>query len=299
MPATSDRQRVEDLVSILEVFLSDPVEMPGWSLRRWRLVVARPRRAGEFQRVVCDARMQPLLGWVGANSGHLRRLGAVAAAMAALDGAAVAEVPRPGVGAEELAAALAGAVSDARPLGIRPQPQSRVTLSANMDLRPSPSLPVEAGEVSPFVDLAADLLRRAGCDLALDERLALRLGAALDVAVDHWLGKAVPGEGLPAFPSEGALRSDRRLTVLLGRDRDLRYLVYGPQPGRGRPLQAACRRGLAYWVAMALVAAHTGQEAPTVPKDVLAHWRLQLARIGSSSGGVDPARVNSLDVPSA
>ena len=54
---------------------------------------------------------------------------------------------------------------------------------------------------------------------------------------------ATASANLPAFFSEDRLRADKRLAVRLGGDRDLLYLVYGPQPGRGRPIQEARRRG--------------------------------------------------------
>lgn len=147
--------------------------------------------------------------------------------------------------------------------------------------------------------MATGLLGQAGCDLHHDPVLADRLSVALDVAVEHWTADAEPGAGLPAFRSENVLRSTKRLAVLLGRDRDLLHLVYGPQPGRGRPLQVARQRGLAYWVAVGLGADRLDQPAPVVPAVVVAHWRQELGRLGSAPGPGLAQAMDRSDTPSA
>lgn len=77
------------------------------------------------------------------------------------------------------------------------------------------------------------------------------------------------------------------MSCLLGADRDLQRLVEGPAPGRGRPLQVARRRGLAYWVALALLAAADYDPLPAIPLEVTAHWRRELSRLADGPTLVD------------
>ena len=97
---------------------------------------------------------------------------------------------------------------------------------------PSSTMPVAD---SPFLPTAAHLLGLAGFDLADDSAFAQRLVVVLDVVLGHWMATARPGAGLPEFAPEDRLRSDKRLAVRLGADRDLLYLVYGPNPGAVAP----------------------------------------------------------------
>ncbi len=87
---------------------------------------------------------------------------------------------------------------------------------------------------------------------------------------------------MAASPSSGGPRkgaNKHRVSHLLGADRDLQRLVEGPGPGRGRPLQAARQRGLAYWVAVALRSATEGTPLPALPAKVVDHWRRELSRL--------------------
>jgi hypothetical protein len=285
-----------DLSAILAALLAEPVVLPGWSAARWRTAISQPLRAGNMPTPICDARLGPLMAWVTRRTGPQRHLGALAAVLAVLDDA----LNSGQADSAAMAVRVERAAVTARPLGLRPRSQARVTPSAGLDRRAAPGVSVRERRVeSPFVEIAFAVLGQAGCDVGADPAFAARLGAALDVAVDHWLGDSPPGAGLPGFRSENLLRSTSRLTALLGRDRDLRYLVYGPQPGRGRSLQTARCRGLVYWVAVAMVARHLGEPAPSVPRDVAVHWRRELWRLGSPAGPEPTLAADSSDAPSS
>jgi hypothetical protein len=174
-----------------------------------------------------------------------------------------------------------------------------MSASPHMDRHAAPTSPLARASESPFLETAVELLDRVGYDLGADRALACRLVVALDVVLGHWMSNARPGEGLPAFFSEDRLRSDKRLAVRLGRDRDLLYLVYGPQPGRGRPLQEARQRGLAYWVALTWRAERLGEAAVPPPGQVLAHWRQELYRLATATEVIPSATTDRSDAPSA
>jgi hypothetical protein len=222
-------------------------------------------------------------------------MGAAAAALAVVD-RAVAECRQDPVG---VAGDLHDAVLAARPLLPRYQALRRVSLSATMDRRPVPEPTRRVPADSPLVGVAFAVFQRAGVNRPHTLALVGRLAVALDVAVEHWTAGAAPGEGLPEFPPEGALRSTKRLAALLGGERDLLPLVYGPQPGRGRPLQVARRRGLAYWVALYVRAEQLGEDPPPLPYPVVRHWRTELDRLQAASQGVPVPALDSLDTPCA
>jgi hypothetical protein len=213
------------------------------------------------------------------RTGPTHHLGAVAEALTVL-GTTVGD-PEPDVAA--IAERLIATVTTARPLGSRVRGQARVFSSACMDRRADVE-PLVLDRDSAFVRPATVLLGQAGCDLRAYPALLGRVAATLDVAVNHWTAGARPGIGLPEFRAEHHLRSTKRLRVQLGADRDLLYLIYGPQPGRGRPLQVARQRGLAYWVAVTVRAEHLGQPTPAAPPAVAAHWRHELSRLRVGGG---------------
>jgi len=224
-----------------------------------------------------------------------RHLGAVAAALAVLDAAVLQGACEPRSVAREMEAAVLAA----RPLGARPRGQARILASPYMERHPAMPSSASGAAESPFLRTATELLGRAGLDLGAEVGLAGRLVAALDVVLAHWIADAAPGRGLPEFSSEDRLRSDKRLAVRLGSDRDLLYLVYGPQPGRGRPLQEARRRGLAYWVALSWSAERSGRPSSHPPMHVLAHWRRELCRLGPFAGSAFAGAADSPDAPAA
>ena len=273
------------LRATISPLLCDPPPLPGWTERTWRAALHRPNTVGAVRSLLSDRRLVPLLAWVACRTRPERHLPAMAAVLAAL-GAALAEGER-----ETLVVArqIEGAVAAARPLGTGHYGQVRMSASAYMERHAAPPSSTMPAADSPFLPTVANLLGLAGFDLADDSAFAGRLVVVLDVVLGHWMANARPGSGLPEFAPEDRLRSDKRLAVRLGADRDLLYLVYGPQPGRGRPLQEARRRGLAYWVARSWGAERRGEPAPAPPAPVFAHWRQELYRldaVGRSSFAV-------------
>ena len=279
---------------LVEVLLGDPLALPGWSPREWRAALARHWQAEPLTRLLSDPRLRPLFDWVAANTPPHRRLGALATALGVLDGA----VARGERDASAVAAELEAAVRRCRSLGGAQRPQARTSPSPYLERLPAAPGSTRPAVESPLGQAAVRLLRLGGVDLRRDARLAGRLTVALDVAVAHWLEGATPGAGLPAFRAETTLRSDKRLAVLLGADRDLLHLVYGPQPGRGRPIEVARRRGLAYWVALAVRADHEGTRAPVPPPAVVAHWRGELARLDVGAEDLEADLADRSDTPS-
>jgi hypothetical protein len=288
------------LFAVLTPLVLDPLPMPGWTLPAWRKAMQRPERAPILLQSSFDAgRLQPLLAWVSSTTGPSQHLGAVAAALAVLDTALHSGQPD----VTALARELRSAVLAVRPLATRLHPQARTLASPFLDRRPDPAGGTDLSAQrtdSPFLSPASLLLRQAGYELRADAALADRLAATLDVVVAHWASASQPGEGLPAFFAENPLRSTKRLAVRLGRDRDLMYLLYGPQPGRGRPLQVARRRGLAYWAALAWLTERAGEPPPQVPGDAVAHWSHELSRLApEATPGLWAALLDSSDTHSA
>jgi hypothetical protein len=259
----------------LSAFLATPPALPAWPEWRWRRLLGSGPIAGALRPAFADERLGVLLGWAASLVSERRVLGALAASLAVLDGA----VARGERDASHVATELEAAVRRCRPLGAGQRPQARTSPSPSVERAPAAAGAARPAADSPLGWAALRLLGRGGIDLRRDARLAARLTVALDVAVAHWLEGAAPGAGLPAFRAETTLRSDKRLAVLLGADRDLLHLVYGPQPGRGRPIEVARRRGLAYWVALVVRAEHEGTPAPVPPPGVIAHWRSELSRL--------------------
>jgi hypothetical protein len=230
------------------------------------------------------------------RTGPAHHLGAVAGALAVL-GTAVHE-PEPDL--EAVADQMIAAVTTARPLESNVRSRSFVLSVPSID-RHADLTSSALHTDSLFLRPATVLLRQAGCDVQAHPALLNRLAATLDVAVNHWTAGARPGAGLPEFPSEHQMRSTKRLGAQLGADRDLLHLIYGPQPGRGRPLQVARQRGLTYWVALTLAAEQLGQPTPVAPLAVTAHWHRELSQlravtsVGAETDGVP----DSWDVPTA
>jgi hypothetical protein len=285
----------DDLCGIVVPLLEGPPSLPGWTERAWRAKLSRPHAAAGLHEALSDKRLQPLLAWVASRTRPSHHLGAAAAALAVLDAAARDHDKGP----RRVAREIEVAVQAARPLPARPRSQARTSASPYMERHAAPDGPVASKPESPFLGTAAALLGRTGYDLGADRAFTDRLVAALDVVLSHWIANARPGGGLPEFFPEDRLRSDKRLAVRMGADRDLLYLVYGPQPGRGRPLQEARRRGLAYWVALSWRADRLGEPAPRPPARVLAHWRQELCRVGTSREAACAGALDRSDAPSA
>lgn len=267
------------LCAILAPLVAIPLPMPGWTMPAWRKALQRPENVTTpLQSLLDGGRLGPLLAWVTSRARPSQHLGVAAAALAVLDSAVHAGERDVTVLARELQAAVLAV----RPVPTRLRSQARTYPSPFLERQPDPPGRTSASADhadSPFLSPASLLLRQSGYELGADGALADRLAAALDVVLAHWASAAQPGDGLPAFFAENPLRSTRRLAVRLGRDRDLMYLLYGPQPGRGRPLQVARRRGLAYWAALVWLTERAGQPPPRVPRDVVAHWRHELSRL--------------------
>jgi hypothetical protein len=279
------------LHSILTSLAENPPPLPGWPPAQWRSALRRYGAAEDLIRSLFDARLRTILAWIASRTTPDRHLGAVAAVLAVLD----AELTREDTDASMLMRRVHMATITAAPLNARRHSQARVAATASVGTWAAPSACSVARDESPFVSIATRLIHNAGCELEADGPLSVRLGAALDVAVDHWMSGAQPGGGLPPFRSEHPLRSSRRLAVVLGRDRDLLHLVYGPHPGRGRGLQTARRRGLAYWVAVTWRAERLAEAVPTIPAPVVFHWRAELHRLGVPLSAT--AAANTCDAP--
>ena len=294
-PETIGTERPDRLLcAILAPLVSDPPPLPGWTERAWRAAFCRPHGAHGLS-ALADRRLQPLLAWVASRTEPSHHLGAAAAALSVLDAAA----HRGEKNADTVARELKTAAVAARPLSARPHNQARTSPSPYMERRAAPANAVACRSESPFLETAAELLDLAGYNLSCDRAFAGRLAGALDVVLGHWMTNARPGGGLPAFFSEDRLRADKRLAVRLGGDRDLLYLVYGPQPGRGRPIQEARRRGLAYWVALTWRAERLGEPVTPPPVPVLAHWRQELYRLRGAPEPAPAATADRSDAPTA
>jgi hypothetical protein len=278
----------------LGAFLEAPPALPAWPEWRWRRVLCSGPIEASLRPAFADERLAVLLRWTASLVSDQRVLGALATTLRVLDGA----VARGERDASAVAAELEAAVRRCRPLGGAYRPQARTSPSPYLERLPAAPGSAHSAVESPLGQAAVRLLRLGGVDLRRDARLVGRLTVALDVAVAHWLEGASPGTGLPAFRAETTLRSDKRLAVLLGADRDLLHLVYGPQPGRGRPIEVARRRGLAYWVALAVRADHEGRPVPVPPPPVVAHWRSELARLDVRAADLEADLADRSDRPS-
>lgn len=273
-------------------------DFPTWSAGEWSAHLRRPATLAHLAPLLDDPEIRDLAGWVASRAAPGRELRALAGALAVVgDALHHLEVPA-SVWVERTAGRVDEVVRTARPERRRSPRRTRVAPSGHLEWETDTAGHPPAAP-SRLSLLAAQLLRQAGFDLRADPVLARRLPAALDVAVAHWTAGTEAGQGLPAFPAEAALHSRKRLTALLGADRDLLYLVYGPQPGRGRPIEVARRRGLAYWTALALRAAYLGEPLPRVPPVVIAHWRLELSRLGGPGEAESAEAEDRSDAPSA
>jgi hypothetical protein len=262
-----DRQR---LVAIVTSILATPPRLPAWSEPQWRAALRyrdtgpRPTTATVASAQVRDAVLHdPLLGdfvrWAAARRPASYQLAAIAAAMAALgDGLADTTCD-----ADRLARRVVSAVDDARPLRYRPLPDR--AMLADPDLIADLAPPPERDRPSLVSLVLPRLLEQGGYRPSSDPVLARRIEAAVDVCLAVWLDTAQLGGGLPEFRRADERNHKHRLSHLLGADRDLHRLVEGPAPGRGRPLAVARRRGLAFWVVLALRSAAGGDPVPPIP----------------------------------
>lgn len=293
--AGRDRDR-QPLVSILSPLTSTPPYLPPWREQDWRAALRyrdtgpRPSpatlaRARLRDMALRDPVLADLVRWAANRRPLSYQLGALAAALATLGqclAAGEADV-------EALAGRVICAVDQARMLQYCPVPD-RTVLSdcdAIADARP-----LGAGDRPSLVSLVVPhLLDRAGCRLSTQPVLARRIEAAVDVCLGAWLQSAQAGDGLPEFRRAEERNHKHRVSSLLGADRDLQRLVEGPAPGRGRPLQVVRRRGLAYWVALALCSAADGSPLPALPPEVTGHWQSELSRVGvPDPGRLRPSR---------
>lgn len=280
---------------MVAALLEDPPAFPGWPLRRWRLALHSSRRAGPPPACLGDPRLRPLFAWLESHTRRSARLAAAASMLAVLDRAVSEKRHDPMVVAER----LVESVATAKPFATRTKTKARGLPGAPVDAGRPSSLERSAEAGSPLVEIAAGLLRQAGIDLHAASALAGRLSAALDLTISHWLGDAPASGGLPEFRPEHRWFYTNRLSVQLGADRGLLRLLHGPHPGRGRPLQVARRRGLAYWVATAWVADQLGQPPPQLPPQVVAHWRRELQRLNPPPTPAISQEADSRYAPSA
>ncbi|MHB1533081.1 MAG: hypothetical protein ACYC1D_00400 [Acidimicrobiales bacterium] len=280
-----DRQRITNIVSAILAALPSP--LPAWREQDWRSALRfrdtgpRPSRATLARAEVRDVALgDPVLGdlvrWAANRRPLSYQLGAIAAALATLgQGLASSEAD-----VEVLAGRVICAVDQARVLRYCPVPD-RAMLSDCDAI--ADATPVGAGDRPSLVSMVLPhLLDRAGCRLSEQPVLARRIEVAVDVCLGDWLQSAQAGGGLPEFRRAEARNHKHRVSCLLGADRDLQRLVEGPAPGRGRPLEVARRRGLGYWVALALPSAADGSPLPALPPDVTGHWRSELSRLGAA-----------------
>lgn len=180
-----------------------------------------------------------------------------------------------------LAAQVIAAVDHARMLRYCPPSDRALLADCNEIVDPAPRT---RGNDASLVSLVLPcLLAQAGCRLATHPDLVRRIEAAVDVCLGCWLENAEAGGGFPEFRRAEEKNHKHRVSYLLGADRDLHRLVEGPAPGRGRPLNVTRRRGVAYWVALALRAAAEGTSLPVFPPEVAEHWRSELSRLGVGS----------------
>lgn len=297
--AGRDRQQ---LISILGPVTSTPPSLPPWREQDWRAALRyrdtgpRPTpgtldRARVRDRVLGDPVLADLVRWAANRRPLSYQLGAIAAALAVLGQCLAAGK----ADAEVLAGRVLSAVDQAQRLAYRPV-ADRAMLSDCDAI--ADETPLAAGDRPSLVSIVVPhLLDRAGCRLSTRSVLALRVEAAVDVCLGEWLHNAQAGGGLPAFRLAEACNHKRRVSALLGADRDLQRLVEGPRPGRSRPLHVTRRQGLAYWVALALRSAADGSPLPAVPPDVSGHWRSELSRLGVTStvASCDPALSDAAD----
>ncbi len=280
--AGRDRQQ---LVSILRPVTSTPPSLPPWREQDWRAALRyrdtgpRPTpatlgRALVRDTVLGDPVLADLVRWAANRRPLSYQLGAIAAALAVLGQRLAAGETN----AEVLAGLVISAVDQAQRLTYSPVPD-RAMLSDCDAI--ADAAPVGAGDRPSLVSIVVPyLLDRAGCRLSTRPVLARRVEAAVDVCLEAWLHNAQAGGGLPEFRLAVACNHKRRVSALLGADRDLQRLVEGPRPGRSRPLHVTRRQGLAYWVALALRSAAEGSHLPSPPPDVAGHWRSELSRLG-------------------
>lgn len=277
-----DTQRITAIVSA--ILAAYPASLPVWREQDWRAALRfrdigpRPSRATLTRAEVRDAVLREpvltdLLRWAANRRPLSYQLGAIAAALTIIGQG----LPASETAVEVVARRLTSAVDQARMLAYCPV-ADRAMLSDCDAI--AEAAPPGAGDRPSLVSLVVPhLLGRAGCHLSTEPVLARRIEAAVDVCLEAWLHRAQAGGGLPEFRRAEERNHKHRVSCLLGTDRDLQRLVEGPAPGRGRPLQTARCRGLAYWVALALRSAVDGSPLPTIPAEVTGHWRRELSRL--------------------
>lgn len=278
-----DRQRITAIVSA--VLAAPPPSLPPWREQDWRAALRyrdtgpRPApatlgRARVRDSVLGDPVLDDLVGWAANRRPLSYQLGAIAAALAVLgEGLAAGQTD-----AAVLADRVMTAVDQARRLAYCPVPD-RAMLSDCEEI--ADANPVGVGDRPSLVSMVVPyLLGRAGCRLSTRSVLLRRVEAAVDVCLGVWLHDTEAGSGLPEFRLAGARNHTRRVSALLGADRDLQRLVEGPRPGRSRPLHVTRRQGLAFWVALALRSAADGSPLPAIPPAITGHWRRELSRFG-------------------
>lgn len=283
-PGTRGRQRHQMPIAAALDLDAVPT-LPEWSYGRWWQVLQYPDVGDRAHRVTLERgqRRDEVLGhpavvalveWAGQRR---RRdpLAAAAGALAAL--ASIQSCPveqRPD--AESAARLLAEAVDRARPLHMVSRRHDAVLVDPGRvaDV-PADAPPAENPRLAAVV---GGLLRLATTDPF--GPLAGRVVDAVVQAADWWathalaLPTSIDGPRLPGIVPAQDLPVAERLSHAL-RDVDLRGLVAGPYPGRGRPCQVAWRRGLTYWTAVRL--ADVAEDPP--PAATLRWWRTQLTAL--------------------
>lgn len=259
--------------------------LPDWSYSRWLRVLQYPDVGDRAHQVTQDRGRQrdevlghpaivALVEWAGRRRCQEPLAGA-AGALAAL--AAVQICPagqRPD--SDTAARLLIEAVDQARPLHV----VNRRHDVALLDPGRVADVPADppSTENPKLAAVVGGLLRLATTDPS--GSLATRVVDAVAQAADWWTTHAIAlpvsldGPGLPGVVPAQELSAADRLSQAL-RDVDLRGLVAGPYPGRGRPCQVAWRRGLTYWTAVRL--ADVTSDPP--PAGTVRWWRTQLTAL--------------------
>lgn len=279
---------VEAVASLLDPQTA-PV-LPGWSYQQWWRALQYPdmgdrahtvtREQGRQRDVVLGhPKVAAMVEWAGQRRHRDPQAGMAAALVALRLAQADPERRTDPVTATRW---MVEVVDQARPLRVPVRHREAPLFDPErIAAGPIDDTPREDPRVGTVVGA---LLRLAGTERA--DSLAEQVTGAVIQAADWWIAHAVAvptsvdGPGLPGIVPAQELPAAERLPRALGHP-ELLGLVAGPNPGRGRPCQVAWRRGLTYWVAVAL-ADETATSRP--PGATVRWWRTRLDTIAADSG---------------